>query len=55
MTYDWANWTKVENQECDVKIEKVDDNTISIYNFYGWEETFTAKCKKRTISTHSKR
>ena len=43
MTYDWANWTKVENQECDVKIEKVDDNTISIYNFYGWEETFTAK------------
>ena len=43
MTYDWATWTKVENQECDVKIEKIDDNTISIYNFYAWEETFTAK------------
>ena len=43
MTYDWANWTEVIDQESDVKIEKIDDNTISIYNFYGWEDTFTAK------------
>ena len=43
MTYDWANWTEVTNQESDVTISKVDDTTISIYNFYGWEDTFTAK------------
>ncbi|MGM9779791.1 MAG: hypothetical protein ACI3ZD_15880 [Prevotella sp.] len=43
MTYDWTNWTEVINQESDVKIEKIDDTTISIYNFYGWEDTFTAK------------
>ncbi|MGM9697963.1 MAG: hypothetical protein ACI3Y0_04900 [Prevotella sp.] len=43
LTYDWTNWTEVTNQESDVKIEKIDDNTISIYNFYSWEDTFTAK------------
>lgn len=43
MTYDWATWTEVTDQESDVKISKVDDTTISIYNFYGWEDTFTAK------------
>ncbi|MGM9733621.1 MAG: fibronectin type III domain-containing protein [Prevotella sp.] len=43
MTYDWANWTEVTNQESDVAISKVDDTTISIYNFYGWEDNFTAK------------
>ena len=43
MTYDWATWTEVTDKESDVKIEKVDDSTISIYNFYGREDTFTAR------------
>lgn len=43
MTYDWTNWTEIKNQECDVRIDKIDDSTISIYNFYNAEDTFTAK------------
>lgn len=42
MTYDWTNWTAVTDQQSDVTIEKIDDETISIYNFYGWESTLTA-------------
>lgn len=39
-TFDWANWTwnEVENE---VTITKVDDTTIQLYNFYGWQDTFT--------------
>ena len=43
MTYDWASWTEVTGQQSEVSIEKVDDETITIYNFYGWESTLTAK------------
>lgn len=55
-TYDWANWTEVINQESDVTISKIDDTTISIYNFYGWEDTFTAKVDldSRTITVDIK-
>lgn len=42
LTYDWTNWTAVTEQQCDVRIEKIDDETISIYNFYNWESTLTA-------------
>lgn len=48
LSIDWENWTEVKNQESEVKIEKIDDTTVSIYNFYGWEETFTAKVDMTT-------
>ncbi|MGN0282033.1 MAG: hypothetical protein ACI4B3_10725 [Prevotella sp.] len=38
----YGSWELVE-QQCDVKIEKIDDETISLYNFYYWEDTFTGK------------
>ena len=48
LSIDWENWTEVKNQESEVKIEKIDDTTVSIYNFYGWEETFTARVDMTT-------
>lgn len=52
LTYDWANWTEVSDQQSDVSIAKVDDETVTIYNFYGWESTLTAKVDmaNRTIT-----
>ena len=56
LTIDFTNWTEVINQESDVTISKIDDTTISIYNFYGWEDTFTAKVDldSRTITVDIK-
>lgn len=41
-TIDFTNWTEVTDQVSDVTITKTGDNTVSIDNFYGWEDTFTA-------------
>ena len=54
--FDYSINDYVYDQESDVKIEKIDDTTISIYNFYGWEDTFTAKVdiEARTITVDIK-
>lgn len=49
---DWTNWIEITDQKNDVKIEKVDANTISLYNFYGAEDTFigTVDAEAKTIT-----
>lgn len=42
-TIDFTNWSEIINQEATVTIEKVDEETIRIVNFYGWEDALTAK------------
>ena len=54
--FDYSINDYVYDQESDVKIEKIDDTTISIYNFYGWEDNFTAKVdiEARTVTVDIK-
>lgn len=41
-TIDFTNWTEVTEQQSTVTITKTGDNTIDIFNFYGWQDTFSA-------------
>lgn len=41
LTIDWTNWVKITDKTSDVRIEKVDDTTVTLYNFYGLEDTLT--------------
>ena len=52
LTYDWTNWTEVVDQTAEVTIEKIDDETIVINNFYNWDAPLTAKVdmENRTIN-----
>lgn len=54
-TIDWSNWTSIEQSET-VTITKVDDTTITISNFYGWEENVkgTVDLDAKTITLELK-
>ena len=41
LTIDWTNWVEITDKTSDVRIEKVDDTTVTLYNFYGLEDTLT--------------
>lgn len=55
MMIDWTNWTAVEQTET-VAISKNDDGTITISNFFGWEEDVkgTADLEAKTITLEIK-
>lgn len=55
-TVDFTNWAEITDQQSTVTITKTGDNTIEIYNFYGWQDTFSASVdeESRTITVDIK-
>ena len=52
LTIDFASWQAVTDATAEVTIEKVDDETVTIRNFYNWGADMTAKVdmENRTIT-----